>query len=294
VSSPRSRLGTDGRQGAVGRGTDALGGLLELHVRRPASPPSASPDGPGVESWEDREGRLAGYGHAEAGWLHLPRVGTFAFSPRGIELDAVPDATAESIHNAHRRLALPLVLAALGHQVLHASAVLTGAGALVLCARSGTGKSTLAHALSRRGLSACADDAVALDLSGGAPLMISLPFRLRLLSESRAHFSLDGQQVEGSDDAGRTAPVAALCVLERAGVAAPVIERLSPADAFPALLAHAYGFGLADAARKRLMVQRYLALASKAPVLRVTVPDGLERVDGTAEAIERAVAEVAG
>jgi hypothetical protein len=174
-------------------GIDVLGGLLELRVRPPQNPPACSPDGVAVERWHDRNGRLAGYGHAEEGWLHLLGVGTFTFGPGTIEVSPNSGVSSDAIDDAHRRLALPLVLAALGHQVLHGSAVSMSPGVVALCAPSGVGKSTLAYALTRRGLPAVADDAVALELSSAAPLVIPLPFALRLRQPSKAHFSVNGE-----------------------------------------------------------------------------------------------------
>jgi hypothetical protein len=274
----------------MGGGSDALGGLLDLHVRRLPDPPACSPNGAAVERWHDREGRLAGYGDAERGWLHLLGVGTFKFGQGRIELSADSGVGPDAIHDAHRRLALPLVLAALGHHVLHGSAVLMPGGVVALCARSGAGKSTLAYGFTRRGLDPVADDAVVLEPSSSAPLVVPLPFALRLRSQSRVHFSVDGELATQPDVAQEGLQLAAICTLERADVAAPRVERLPPARAFRAVLAHAYSFGLADAPRRRRMVDGYLRLASSVPVFLVTVPDGLETLDLTLEAIERAVA----
>ena len=273
----------------MGRGTDALGGLLKLSVRRPPSPPAYSPDGAAVERWHDREGRLAGYGDAERGWLHLLGVGTFTFGPGIIEVSAQPGLGLDAIHDAHRRLALPLVLAALGHQVLHGSAVLMPAGVVALCAPSGVGKSTLAYGFTRRGLTAVGDDAVALEPAAPVPLVMPLPFALRLRAPSRAHFSTNGELATQREVAREGLPLAAVCTLERAVVSAPRVQRLPPADAFRSVLAHAYSFGLTDAARRRRMVDAYLGLASSVPVFRATVPEGLEVLHSTLDAIERAV-----
>jgi hypothetical protein len=271
-------------------GVDVLGGLLDLRVRRPPNPPSCSPNGTAVERWHDRQGRLAGYGHAEEGWLHLLGVGTFTFGPGRIEISAQPGVAPDAINDAHRRLALPLVLAALGHQVLHGSAVLMAGGVVALCATSGAGKSTLAYGFARRGLRPVADDAVALDSSTGEPVVVSLPFALRLRPQSRAHFSVNGELATAPARAPDRLPLSAICTLERAAVRAPRVERLAPSEAFPEVLAHAYSFGLADPPRRRRMVDAYLRLASSVPVFRVTVPDGLDVVDSTLDAIERGVA----
>ena len=271
-------------------GVDALGGLLDLRVRRPPNPPSCSPDGEAVERWHDREGRLAGYGDAKEGWLHLLGVGTFTFGRGKIELSAQSGVALDAINDAHRRLALPLVLAALGHEVLHGSAVLMPAGVVALCAMSGAGKSTLAYGFTRRGLPPVADDAVALDSSGGTPVLVPLPFALRLRSPSRAYFSVNGELVTHPERPRERSPLAAICTIERDGATGPRVVGLSPTESFPAVLAHAYSFGLADAARRRRMVDAYLKLASSVPVFRVTVPDDLDSLDATLDAIERAVA----
>lgn len=275
-------------------GIKALSGLLDLQVRRPPDPPTCSPDGAAVERWHDREGRLAGYGDAEGGWLHLLGVGTFTFGPNNIEVSPQSGVGLDAIEDAHRRLALPLVLAALGHQVLHGSAVLMPAGVVALCAPSGAGKSTLAYGFTRRGLTAVADDTVALEPSTPVPLVMPLPFALRLRPQSRTHFSV-GAELTAQQEVGQGGlPLAAVCALERAAVTAPQVERLSPAEAFRCVLTHAYSFGLADGPRRRRMLDGYLTLASCMPVFRVTVPDNLETIDATLDAIERAVASGTG
>jgi len=271
-------------------GNDALGGLLDLQVKWAPNPPACSPDGAAVEQWHDRKGRLAAYGDAEGGWLYLVGVGTFRFGRDEIELLAHSGVGLDAINDAHRRLALPLVLAALGHQVLHGSAVMMPAGVVALCAPSGSGKSTLAYGFTRRGLPPVADDAVALEPSTPAPVVVPLPFTLRLRPQSRAHFSSDGGPVTQPEVPRGDLRLAAICTLERASVSAPRIVRLAPAQAFRAVLAHAYSFGLADATQRRRMMDGYLTLASCVPVFLVTVPDGLETLDSTLEAIERAVA----
>jgi hypothetical protein len=273
-------------------GKDVLGGLLDLHVRRPPNPPHRSPDGAAVERWLDRDDRLAGYGDAEGGWLHLLGVGTFMFGPARIEVSPDPGVGLNAINDAHRRLALPLVLAALGHQVLHGSAVLMRDGVVALCAPSGAGKSTLAYGFIRRGLPAVADDAVVLEPSTPQPLVIPVPFAVRLRPQSRTHFSVDGLLATQPELARERLPLAAICTLERGRLAEPLVERLSPAHAFPAVLAQAYTFGLLDPTRRRRIVDGYLTLASCVPVFRVTVPDGLQALDSALDAIEAAVSSL--
>jgi len=68
------------------------------------------------------------------------------------------------VEDAYFRNVLPLVMQLRGHEVLHASAVSTPGGLVVLCGVSGAGKSTFASALSARGHRVWADDAVVLKI----------------------------------------------------------------------------------------------------------------------------------
>jgi hypothetical protein len=266
---------------------DSSQGLLSLRIRRSADPVPL-PDRSGTEVWLDVEGREAGYGHAEGGWLHLHRVATFTFGPSGVEAVAGEDVPSEKIRDAHRRTVLPLALQALGQEVLHASAVAFETGAVAFCAESGTGKSTVAYSLARRGHAPCADDAVAIEPGRRGPELIPLPFALRLRAASAAYYGEEAGSAEGQHPVARL-PLAAICVLQRLGNGTGIC-RLNRAEAFPALLAHAYSFGLNDARRRRRMMQHYLSLASEVPVFRVDLPSGLSSLAGTLDEIEAAVA----
>ncbi len=215
-------------------------------------------------------------------------MATFRFGPSGVEAIAREDVATEKIRDAHRRTVLPLALQALGQEVLHASAVAVDDGAVAFCAKSGIGKSTVAYSLARRGHPACADDAVAVEFGRRGPELIPLPFALRLRPASAAYYGEDAQTIEVQHPVARQ-PLAAVCVLQREDKGAGV-RRLGRAEAFPALLAHAYSFGLNDEPRRRRMVQHYLSLASEVPVLRVDLGPGLSTLAGTLDEIEAAVA----
>jgi hypothetical protein len=262
-------------------------GLLQLRINRSANPVPLSKRS-GTEVWHDAEGRQVGYGHAAEGWLHLPGVATFSFAPSGVEAVAREDVPIEKIRDAHRRLVLPLALQALGQEVLHASAVDFESGAVAFCAESGTGKSTVAYSLARRGHAPCADDAVAIGPGPAGPELIPLPFALRLRPASAAYFGDDAGPHEVEDQlAGR--PLAAICVLQRRDEETGV-RRLARSEAFPALLAHAYSFGLNDESRRRRMMEHYLRLASEVPVYSVVLASGLSTLARTLDEIEAAVA----
>jgi len=186
------------------------------------------------------------------------------------------------------------MLHALGWEVLHASAVLGPAGPVAFCGRSGTGKSTTAFGLSRRGYSLCADDVVCFDATPDTATAHFVPFTLRLEPSAVDFFGVgrdNGGLVAGRTEPGPTSrPFAALYVLERTAgrQVGPAIQiaPLSTADAFPAVLAHAHFLTLSDRDRSRTMIQHYLDLTSHVPVFSVRfrpefgrLPDLLDRLE---------------
>jgi hypothetical protein len=271
------------------------GGVRQLRL------PDASD--PEMTVWRDQDGRVCAYGCTRDGehWMHLPSVASYRFGASDREVIAIahPAASPELIADGYRRTVLPMALQALGREVLHSSAVRLPRGVLGLCAVSGTGKSTIAYGLSRRGHALWADDAVAFDAEARPVLAMSLPFELLLPPSSAAFFDNHREPPRGapaSKSDGRAelppAPLAAVCVLERVAAedaAAPLqIRRLSPADAFPAVLAHAYCFSSADRERNHRMVERYLDLVSAVPVFRARLAAGLENLPAILNGIEDA------
>jgi hypothetical protein len=214
-------------------------------------------------------------------------AGSFVFGDRTEPIVGYPsdEATDELVEDAYRRTVLPLALQALGSEILHASAVSSPNGVLALCAVSGTGKSTLAYALSKRGFPLWSDDAVQFTIDDARTVALPLPFALRLKKPSVEFFG----DVEQPTVIGASAmPLAAIYVLER-GVELE-LTRLSSTDAFPAVLAHAYYFDLDDADRKRDMMNRYLQLVTRVPTFRLVLPEGLDHIDEVVAAVSESAA----
>ena len=271
--------------------------MLELSIAPPqtAAPPLPELSGPGVEVWRQHDGAVAAYGGTTGSehWMHLPGIGTFRFGAREQSVTAYVEdgVAADDVEDSFRRTVLPMALQVLGIEVLHASAVRGRDGVIALCAVSETGKSTLAYAFSRRGYPLWADDAVGLELTDEAVSVLPLPLALYLRPASAAFFG-EGDRVAADGDADGAVPLAGLCVLERdedEGAPAVTVDRPAPADAFPALLTHAYCFTLADVERKRRMMESYLELVTRVPVLRVRFRAGLERVPEILAEIEAAL-----
>ncbi|MGH2838283.1 MAG: hypothetical protein ACRDJY_08050 [Thermoleophilaceae bacterium] len=254
------------------------------------SPPDASD--PSATVWRDDDETIIALGQTLGGrhWVHVPGLGAFSFSREASDITAVPDPGADPalIEDAYRRTVLPLALQALGHEVLHASAVRTPAGVVPLCAVSGTGKSTVAAALTRRGHDLWADDAVCFEVAESSVEVLPLPFSLRLLPASAALFAEDGIDRGLRSPEGRE-PLAGVFVLERSDGGRAELERLDSATAFTAVLTHGYCFSMSDRERNEAMVRNYLELVARVPVFRLTFPDGLDGLDGLLDMIEGAI-----
>lgn len=267
-------------------------------------------EGPGIEEvltwgdasdevWRDAAGGVFAYCRSRDGrhQMELPGVAKFCFDGDG-RVTAVPrpGIAAQSVVDAYRHSALPLVLQAIGKEVLHASAVVINSGVVAFCGHSGGGKSTIAYGLHLRRYRIWADDAVVFEVSARAVTTMPLPFNVRLRPAAAVQFGLGavetrlpGKQDRGADEAWRSAPIAAVCVLDRGNQGSvPAACRPLPAvQAYPALLTHAYCFSLENRARKRLMLERYLSLVARVPVFALTYPDSLEALPSVLDAVER-------
>jgi hypothetical protein len=275
---------------------------LELTIVGPEAeaPVFPDPDDFQVEVWRDRSGAICAYGYVGRGqhWLHFPGLAIYRFGggSSGVTATAVAPVREAAIRDSFRRAVLPLALQVLGLEVLHASAIVSATGVMGLCAASGSGKSTIAYGLSRRGYRLWADDAVAFESVSSRVRAIGLPFKLRLRPDVAAAFLVEDQVSTPTIVADESAPLVALGVLRR-DAALPedvVIEPLVSSAAFRALLAHAYCFSMRDVERKRLMMERYLGLSARVPVFEIRFRPGLDVLPAILDRIEQAIIGVAG
>ena len=273
---------------------------MRLNFRTNRRGDAFSPHGfcPPVRVWRDEEGRPCVYGYREGEtWaIDVPGIATFRFERQGdVAASAYPGAARSRIRDAYRRGILPLILQFRGGEVLHASAVLISGGVVGLCGVSGTGKSTIAYGLGLRGHQVCADDALVFRASAGAVESLPLEFDLRLPPASARHFGLlrriGGVVGVGGAEGRRNAPrpLAALCVLQRGRGSgpAPEVVPLGPAQAFIALLPHAYCLDLDDVERKSRMMHQYLDLAGRVPVFHIRFSGGFHGLEAVLNVIER-------
>jgi hypothetical protein len=252
--------------------------LLPLVISAAEDCLPARPDGsPGVNVWSAADGQLCAFSGSRGGhhWLHWPGVASFRFSADGGPVTAVPypPPQPDVIRTTFYHSVLPLAMQALGREGLHASAVSNANGTVTgFCGKAHTGKSTLAYALSHRGFTAWADDALVWELRGDQPTAIRLPFEVRLRPPVLSFFGHESHS-DVSPPRPHTAthaPLSALCVLTPTRIdsgAPPVsIERITGARALTTLLDHAHCFNPYNAVRKRQMLDSYLALLRRVPV----------------------------
>jgi hypothetical protein len=199
--------------------------------------------------------------------MHWPGLGTFHFGEHGpVALDAAPGSRQEDLEDSFRRGVLPVALLGREYEALHASALLTPAGVVAFCARSGTGKSSLAHGLAcTRGVQ-WADDTVVFRVDEQGATCTALPFEPRLDAAALSALGASpGDAVQlRRPDLHETAVLRRVYFVRRDSrldPGEPSLTRLAPAAGFEQLLAHAHPFDLAGQGRRRRMVERLLATA---------------------------------
>lgn len=273
--------------------------MLPLAIAGREAPPVVPrpPDG-SVEVWRDVSGTTGAYAY-QAGrqyWVDVSNVAMFHYSDATGHVTAVAHGAIPEVRvrAAYHRIVLPMLLQALGYEMLHASAVRTARGVVAFCGDSGAGKSTIAVGLSQRGYPLWADDALLFEAGAGIRA-IGLPFEVRLRPESAEFFHLEGRlDRAGRDRSGvdrDPANLLAVCVLNQVGASGDgaVPRRRRGAAALAALLAHACAFSLADLDRKRRMMEHYFAVSMRVPVFDLGVQPGLERLPDLLDAVERRV-----
>lgn len=217
--------------------------------------------------------------------MHLPDVATFRLGTEVVAFP-LPPATPELVRDAFERSVLPMALQALGGEALHASGVLGPSGVVALCGESGTGKSTLAYALSARGYVLWADDAVAFEVTDAGVDTVALPFRINLRPDSAAVLG-DGRVLESPERP--PAPLAVAVILRRGGARRVSVRRLAAGQAFAAALEQGYCYRPSDIERTAGMVSAYLDLVARVPVIEVRFEPEWDHFDALVDALDEIV-----
>ena len=268
---------------------------VSLKLRVQSGPPvRIAPAGAEVVL-RDADGAPHAYGSRDADGfrIHFPDLADFSVRHGEDEIVAETRAPPALVQDLFRTAVIPLALQAFGYEALHASAVRVETGVAAFCGFSGSGKSTVAYGLSRRGYPLWGDDAVVF--ATGEERTVScfpIPFTLSLRDASRKFFGVRAPRVEVVENQREASTLAAVVALERSSDEAPVVEHVPLSDAVRLLLPHAYRFTLADRTRTKRTVESYLDLATSVPVIRARYEPGFSELPELLDAIDSVLADI--
>ena len=194
---------------------------------------------------------------------------------------------------------VPLMLS-VDEIVLHASAVAIGDGLAAFIGPGGSGKSTIAMALSRHGHAIASDDGLVVVERDGGAIGIPAYAGIRLWPDSEAvlasglrgfgrpHRRAKQRFRDGLAFAG-TEPLTHVYVLSPDGAPAVAFERLSPRDAAVELLQQCFRLALDDGRALATQLDRLTSIARRVPAWRLAAPRALADAPALAAAVARHV-----
>jgi len=232
--------------------------------------------------------------------FHLDSVGRyFVSNGRQIIIEPAANADPQSI----RLFLFGSVFGALLHQrgalVLHASAVATPSGAILVAGPSGAGKSTLCAELRRRGMPVIADDICALGPGEAGAITVYPGYpRLKLWADAAAQFAIATDtlvpvrpnlpkfEVPVTDAHPTPLPVRAVILLSTDSTAELALTPVNGFAKLGALAEQVYRANLIPALRSEgLSVPHLVPLAGQVLLLRVSRPKGPFPVGQLADAV---------
>jgi hypothetical protein len=199
----------------------------------------------------------------------------------------------------------PLVLNLRGRESIHATAIVTGRGACAFTGPAGAGKSTLAASFMLAGFMTLGDDCLGLSDAHGIRAIPAYP-GLRLWSDAASALKVDDRAANeiapyprkkrmlasfnAENFPSEPQPLARIFRIIRPqpgepALAAPVIEQLSPAEAFIQLISATFPLDLTDRemlARHFRFVQK---VASCVPIKRLRIPNDHGSLAATRELV---------
>ena len=221
--------------------------------------------------------------------LHLPICSYYVKEGKEITIELQDDADDKSV----RLFLLTNAMAALLHQrnkvALHAGAVVTNDGLIIICGDSGAGKSTTISALQQKGYKVFADDVVVLeeDAQGKVIAFASYP-TIKLWEDSLEKLGVGELSEEAKlrehvakyklhfheEFTTEPLPVARVFVLKKnEALTAPTLQPLTGVQAFTELYSNLYRTSLMNSLEKRnLLFNSISGLAGKIPVQQIERP----------------------
>ena len=260
-----------------------------------------------LHRWRRDDGRaLVSLGRAGRDYLvRFTRLADFLISREAdlVRCRARPGISPTTVRHLLLDQVIPMVLAHRGRLALHASAAITGDGALAFAGKAGWGKSTICASLTHAGGSPLADDCLVIGGRRGRFFAVPSYPGLRLwpdtvkalgrrvdTCELVADYSEKRRITSRRADLRRRSPVPlrAIYVLSpprrRRAIS---IARIGPREAVGRLLAHTHRLDLTDRSRLVAELDALSRLAARVPVFELAFPRDLERLAALRTAVLR-------
>jgi len=197
---------------------------------------------------------------------------------------------------------IPMVLAHRGHLALHASAAVSGGGALAFAGKAGWGKSTVCASLAHAGGSPLADDCLVIAGRRGQFFAVPSYPGLRLWPDTVKALGRrvrPGELVANYSEKRRIVaerpgrrpsriPLRAIYVLAPPRRGRVIrIERIAPREAVGRLLSHTHRLDVTDRNRLTAELEALSSLAARVPVFELAFPRNLKRLPALRAAVLR-------
>lgn len=232
--------------------------------------------------------------------FHVAQAGRILIeNGRRVVFDAFPGVDEDIVRMASIGTTQAMLWYQRGYLPLHASALLVDDRAVAVGARTHSGKSVLAAALTKRGCPLVADDMMVVDWSGKPPMVLPGYQKLRLWKDACEQLGLLDDAIANAyyipgkfvletarAPANHPVPLTDLFVLSSERKDSLSAEVLRPVEGLQYLLAATHMLDAARAmGRQQQIFTAINAIVANVRIWRTTAPDGLDKALSAADSI---------
>lgn len=232
--------------------------------------------------------------------IDLTGVVRYLVSRDAVQVDQIGDIALEDAHRLQRGAPLAAQLLLRGIAPLHAAAVRTDAGAVLIAGRSASGKSTMAALMAQRGHGVLSEDLTGLELQAGQAVVVPGYAGVTLWRDVmvRLGYAVDAYQpvhpeldkyvvTPAAPCTDRPVPVRAIFVLTVRNDPAMTIGSITGMEKFQIIGHNTYNTRLTDALVSRdAFFALSTALAASVPVWQIRRPRGVWTAEQIADRVE--------